>query len=98
MILIFAVLWASLDCYQLGTCSSKSLPHVDNFVGREEDIRNITGYLDFDHSNIQVVLIVGPPGFGKSTLAKRIGHIFLRKSVKVHYADIRAVTDMDGFA
>ena len=71
---------------------------MDNFVGREEDIRNITGYLDFEHSDIQVVHIVGPPGFGKSTLAKRIGHILLRKSVKVHYADIRAVTDMDGFA
>ena len=88
----------SLDCYQLGICYSQSLPHVDNFVGREEDIRNITGYLDFDHSTIQVVHIVGPPGFGKSTLAKQIGHIFLRKRVKVHYVDIRAVTDMDGFA
>ena len=69
---------------------------MDKFVGREEDIRNITEYLDFDHSDIQVVHIVGPPGFGKSTLAKRIGHIFLRKRVKVHYVDIRAVTDIDG--
>ena len=101
LILIVALLspWVvSLDCYQLGTCSSKSLPRVDNFVGREEDIRNITRYLDFDHSTIQVVHIVGPPGFGKSTLAKKIGHIFLRKRVKVHYVDIRAVTDMDGLA
>ena len=101
LVLIVALLlsWVvSLDCYQFGTCSSKSLPRVDNFVGREEDIRNITRYLDFEHSDIQVVHIVGPPGFGKSTLAKRVGHIFLRKRVKVHYVDIRAVTDMDGLA
>ena len=52
------------DCYQLGVCYSKSLPSVDNFVGREEDIRNITGYLDFTTSDVQVVHIVGPPGFG----------------------------------
>ena len=68
---------------------------MDTFVGREEDIRNITGYLDFTSSNVQVVHIVGPPGFGKSTLAKQIGHNFLRKGVKVYYADIRAITDLD---
>ena len=71
---------------------------MDTFVGREEDIRNITGYLDFTSSNVQVVHIVGPPGFGKSTLAKQIGHNFLRKGVKVYYADIRAITDLDTVA
>ena len=71
---------------------------MDTFVGREEDIRNITGYLDFTSSDVQVVHIVGPPGFGKSTLAKQIGHNFLRKGVKVYYADIRAITDFDTVA
>ena len=71
---------------------------MDTFVGREEDIRNITGYLDFTSSDVQVVHIVGPPGFGKSTLAKQIGHILLRKGVKVHYADIRAITNLDTVA
>ena len=71
---------------------------MDTFVGREEDIRNITGYLDFTSSDVQVVHIVGPPGFGKSTLAKQIGHILLRKRVKVHYADIRAITNLDTVA
>ena len=60
--------------------------------------RNITGYLDFTSSDVQVVHIVGPPGFGKSTLAKQIGHILLRKGVKVYNADIRAVTDLDTVA
>ena len=96
-ILVVAVLWwnhAALCCH-LGKCYSKSLPRVDNFVGREEDIRNITRYLDFTSSNVQVVHITGPPGFGKSTLAKQIGHIFLWKGVRVHYADIRTITTLD---
>ena len=71
---------------------------MDTFVGREEDIRNITGYLDFTSSDVQVVHIVGPPGFGKSTLAKQIGHIVLRKGVKVHYADLREITNLDTVA
>ena len=50
---------------------------MDNFVGREEDICNITGYLDFTTSDVQVVHIVGPPGFGKSTLAKKVGEILV---------------------
>ena len=71
---------------------------MDTFVGREEDIRNITGYLDFTSSDVQVVHIVGPPGFGKSTLAKQIGHILLRKRVKVQYADLRGITNLDTVA
>ena len=70
---------------------------MDNFVGREEDVRNITGYLDFTTSDVQVVHIVGPPGFGKSTLAKKVGEIFVRKWVNVHYVDVRQrmVKDVD---
>ena len=74
---------------ELGVCVSKTLPPVDNFVGREEGIRNITSYLDFTTSDVQVVHIVGPPGFGKSTLAKKIGELFLRKWVNVYYVDVR---------
>ena len=77
--LVVAVLWWNLDCYDLGTCYSRSLPRVDTFVGREEDIRNITGYLDFTSSDVQVVHIVGPPGFGKSTLAKKLVTFFCGK-------------------
>ncbi|CAI8005837.1 hypothetical protein GBAR_LOCUS4433, partial [Geodia barretti] len=88
------------DCYQLGLCHSKSLPSVSHFVGREEDIRNITGYLDFSTSAVQVVHIVGPPGFGKSTLAMKIGEIFVRKWVSVHYVDVgqKMVKDKDTLA
>ena len=88
-------LWSNTDCYELGTCYSKSLPHVDRFVGREDDIHNITGYLDFTSSDVRVVHIVGPPGFGKSTLAIKIGEIFVKRKVTVHYVDLSSVTDVD---
>ena len=99
LILVISVvlLYYNTDCYQLGVCVSKTLPPVDNFVGREEGICNITSYLDFTTSDVQVVHIVGPPGFGKSTLAKKIGELFLRKWVYVHYVDVRGkmVKDVD---
>ena len=68
---------------------------MDCFVGREDDIRNITGYLDFTSSDVQVVHIVGPPGFGKSTLAKKIGEIFVKRKVTVYYVELSSVTDVD---
>ena len=71
---------------------------MDRFVGREDDTRNITGYLDFTSSDVQVVHIVGPPGFGKSTLAKKIGEILLREWVKVHYVDVRMIKDTNTLA
>ena len=103
LIVLLAVVWYNPDCYQLGFCHSKSLPSVSHFVGREEDIRNITGYLDFHTSDVQVVHIVGPPGFGKSTLAMKIGEIFLRRwlrRVSVHYVDVgqKMVKDIDTLA
>ena len=52
---------------------------MDRFVGREDDIHNITGYLNFTSSDVQVVHIVGPPGFGKSTLAIKISEIFMKR-------------------
>ena len=102
ILVVGVVLYHTTDCYQLGVCVSKTLPPVDNFVGREEDIRNITSYLDFTTSDVQVVHIVGPPGFGKSTLAKKIGELFLRKwvllkRIYIHYIDVRQnmIKDVD---
>ena len=71
---------------------------MSHFVGREEDIHNITGYLDFSTSDVQVVHIVGPPGFGKSTLAMKIGEIYVKKWVKVYYVDLRTVRDLNSMA
>ena len=99
-----AILWGSSSAdishiyYHLNLCNSESLSQLGIFVGREEDIRNITGYLDYTSSNVQVVHIVGPPGFGKSTLAIKIGHDLLRKCVKVHYVDMKDISGVDTLA
>ena len=42
-VLVIAALWGDSDlCYYLETCYSRSLPRVDNFVGREEDVVEIS--------------------------------------------------------
>ena len=95
---MYMVIDTSEVMYQLNLYNSESLPYLtDNFVGRKEDIKNVTGYLDFTNSVVQVVHIVGPPGFGKSTLSIKIGHYYLRKGVKIYYIDLKDVCDVDTF-
>ena len=85
--------------YQLIRYHNPSLPNLPkHFVGREDDIINITKYLDFDASNVQVVYVVGPPGFSKSTLAIKVGHLLLRKGVTVYYVDLKDVSDVNTLA
>ena len=75
---------------------SISFPNpYEYFVGRAEDIRNITQYLDYNNSNVQVVHIWGPPGFGKSTLAIKIGHVLLGEGVSIYYMDMTGVSNDD---
>ena len=57
----------------LKTTTSKSLPDLletEAFVGRQAEIEKTTHWIE----KIQIVSIVGPPGFGKSTLAIHVGH------------------------
>ena len=45
--------------------------------------------IDFrNNSDIRIVNIIGPPGFGKSTLAIHIGHEMVRKGVVVYYLNV----------
>ena len=60
------------------------------FVGRESEWE-LTGKIE----NSTIVSIVGPPGFGKSTLAIHVGHEITEKGgIAVHYADLYEVQDM----
>ena len=61
------------------------------FVGRETEVEDLTDWI----GNSTIISIVGPPGFGKSTLAIHMGHVVTEKGgVAVHYADIYEVQDM----
>ena len=61
------------------------------FVGRETEVEELTDWI----GNSTIISIVGPPGFGKSTLAIHVGHVVTAKGgVAVHYADIYEVQDM----
>ena len=53
--------------YNFNLYHSKTLPYISgNFVGREEDMKEISKLITFEKSDIRIVDITGPPGFGKS--------------------------------
>ena len=73
---------------------SDTLPVISEeevFVGRETELEVLTDWI----GNSTIVSIVGSPGFGKSTLAIRLGHAITEKGgVAVHYADLYEVQGM----
>lgn len=71
---------------------SKTLPYIsDTFVGRNEELFNISRLLDFEQTRTRVVSITGPPGFGKSTLAIKVGHNFAEEGYTVLYFNMHTV-------
>ena len=74
---------------------SQSLPiPSSSFIGREDDIHNITKVLDFDHSSVQILSIYGPPAIGKSTLAIHIGHKLAAVGIHAHYVNMAEIPDV----
>ena len=73
---------------------SETLPYPsNNFVGRENELRNLTEQLKFDDSTVRVLNIIGPPGFGKSTLAIHLGHRLIDQKVHVYYINMAEFLD-----
>ena len=83
----------------LSSYQSKSLPYSYKiFVGREREISELTFMLDFSSTSdadIRIVSIVGPPGFGKSTLAIHLGDEMVKQRVEVHYVDMAEHHEQD---
>ena len=77
---------------------SLCLPFDDHkvFVGREQSKEDIIKKIHELHPPI--ITIVGPPGFGKSTLAKHIGHAMLQDGFFVNYVDMTEVSSKQALA
>ena len=72
---------------------SPSLPdYVSHFSGREEEINDIVHWLDPQNTAVRIVSIVGPPGFGKSSLAIQVGHEMIDRGVVVNYVNLDELT------
>ena len=95
------VVWRVM--YHMNLLDSKSLPSIGHkiFVGREMSTKEIIQEIDYakPYPPIHhVVGIVGPPGFGKSTLAIHIGHEMVADGVLVHYVDMTEVFNKQALA
>ena len=58
--------------------------HKEIFVGRDSDVREVL----FKITRTNIVNINGAPGFGKSALAKHIGHDILSNGTLVQYINV----------
>ena len=106
LVLAFAVICGLLACAvnywpqmrhnQVWLGYSSSLPdYVPHFLGRDQEIADLVKLLDPGNGDIKTVSIVGPPGFGKSSLATHVGHEMIDKGVVVNYVDLDEV-ELDG--
>ena len=51
-------------------------------------MQGILDLVDFRNSTIRIINIIGPPGFGKSTLAIHVGHEVVQNGDTVHYINL----------
>lgn len=71
---------------------SKALPlSYGIFVGRNEEVKVLQGYLNFGTSSTKAIGISGPPGFGKSSLAIHVCH--KHRNSTTQYFDLSVVSD-----
>ena len=60
---------------QVWSSYSPSLPdYIPHFLGHDKEIEDLVRLLDPENTDVRTVSIVGPPGFGKSSLALHVGH------------------------
>ena len=61
---------------------------IEHFIGRDQEISNLTNILE---SDIRIVIIVGTPGVGKSTLAIHMADVMSSKGMNIHFVDLYQV-------
>ena len=82
--------------YQLSLYHSTSIPYaIQNFMGRSEEVQNISSIIRL-RQDIKHVMLIGPPGFGKSTLAIHVAHECMKYGFTVYYVDMDEVQTVSG--
>ena len=80
----------SLVLYYVYSPFSKGVPPCPStFVGRTNEVQELMQLMD---RTSKIIHIVGPPGFGKSTLAICVGNLLISKRIVVRYIDMAEVT------
>ena len=85
-------LFHSLVLYNVYRPFSKGLPPCPStFVGRANEEQEVLQLSMMEKAN-KIINIIGPPGFGKSTLAICVGNVLISKGMVVRYVDMSEVT------
>ncbi|XP_068740177.1 uncharacterized protein [Montipora capricornis] len=85
---------SEIDPEQIATCLGLSEENP-KIIGRGEDCEKITQTLT---SGARILLIVGPPGFGKTAVAIAVGHMMKGQGKDIVYISLRTVTSVEAAA
>ena len=78
--------------YRMNLLDSRSLPFVGHKVFVERELSKSRIIQEIHKPRPPIISIVGPPGFGKSTLAIHIGHAMVAGGFLVNYVDMGEVS------
>lgn len=95
--LIFFFLFGILEtsAFDARQCYAGDLPcRPPHFYGRSQTLDEIVEVLSKNNGQ-RLVIITGPPGYGKSCLAQTIGHTMLEKQFKVIFLCLREIKSVD---
>jgi hypothetical protein len=97
-VLLAVVVGSFLLHAHLSTCfhgDSNFLPKRNQLIGREDEMRIVMGHLEQRTPRVDLVTLYGQAGFGKSEIAKHVGHNILKMCVDVYYILAEICADVE---